>query len=153
RAPADITNAYIVWALTEAGTRDELKTELDALYRQGKDSKDPYFLALTSLGQLNAGRSEPGLELLRRLQKEFQRETGEVAGAHTSITNSAGRDLTIETTALTALGWLRSGQPAEFKASAHNAGQWLLKQRSGAGGFGATQATVLALKALIALAG
>ncbi len=151
RAPQDITNAYIVWALTETGTRNELSTELDALYTQGKKSRDAYFVALTSLGQLNAGRTEPALELLRRM-RTFQRVSGEVPSARTSITNSAGRDLIIETTALSALGWLRAGRPAEFNDSAHKAGQWLVKQRSGTGGFGATQSTVLALKALLAFA-
>jgi uncharacterized protein YfaS (alpha-2-macroglobulin family) len=152
RAPDDITNAYIVWALTEAGAGDDLATELGALYEQGKQSKDPYLIALAGLSQLKAGRTEPGQELLRRL-RTFQRGTGEVAGARTSITSSAGRDLLIETTALAALGWLRADRPGDFQNSVHKAGQWLLKQRSGNGGFGATQSTVLALKALIAFSG
>ena len=38
-------------------------------------------------------------ELLKRLT-EFQQPSGEVAGARTSITHSAGRDLAIETTGL-----------------------------------------------------
>jgi hypothetical protein len=152
RAPEDITNAYITWALTEAGAGDELATELGALYEQGKKSNDPYLIALAGLSQLKAGRNDPGLELLRRL-RTFQRGTGEVAGARTSITSSADRDLLIETTALAALGWLRADLPADFQNSAHKAGQWLLRQRSGSGGFGATQSTVLALKALIAFAG
>jgi hypothetical protein len=149
--PANIRNAYIVWALTEAGTRDGgLKTELDSLYQQARQSQDPYFLALTALGQLNAGRAEPGVELLHRVR---QRDTGEVAGARTSITNSTGHDLSIETTALSALAWQRAARPKEFQANAQKAGQWLLQQRSGTGNFGATQATVLTLKALIALGG
>lgn len=149
RAPQDVTNAYIVWALAESGVRDDLAVELDALYEQGKTSKDPYFIALTSLGQLKAERVDRGVELLRRL-RDFQKDAGEVAGARTSITSSAGRDLLIETTALSALGWLRAAKPGEFHANSQKAGKWLLQQRGGAGSFGSTQSTVLALKALIA---
>jgi alpha-2-macroglobulin-like protein len=151
RAPQAITNAYIVWALTETGLRDGLAVELASLYEQGKTSKDPYFIALAGLGQLNAGKTDHGVELLRYL-RDFQKDTGEIAGARTSITSSAGRDLLIETTALSALGWLRAARPADFQANAHQAGNWLLAQRDGSGGFGATQSTVLALKALIAFA-
>jgi hypothetical protein len=151
RAPQAITNAYIVWALSETGVRDGLAVELDSLYEQGKASKDPYFIALAGLGQLNAGKTERGVELLRKL-RDFQKDTGEIAGARTSITSSAGRDLLIETTALSALGWLRATRPADFQANANKAGNWLLSQRDGSGGFGSTQSTVLALKALIAFA-
>jgi anti-sigma factor RsiW len=152
RAPQDITNAYIVWALTETGVRDDLAVELDALYEQGKASRDPYFIALAALSEINAARKENGQELLGRL-RDFQRPTGEVAGARTSITSSAGRDLLIETTALSMLGWVRGGRPVEFNAAAQKAGRWLVQQRGGTGSFGSTQSTILALKALIAVTG
>jgi hypothetical protein len=151
RAPQNITNAYIVWALTETGAANELDTELNALYAEAKKSQDPYFLALVSLGQLKAQRTEQGLEIVRRLNG-FQKSAGEVAGARTSITSSAGRDLLVETTALAALAWLRAAQPAEFQLNAQKAGRWLLAQRNAAGSFGATQSTILALKTLIAFA-
>ncbi len=149
-APQDITNAYIVWALAESGRQQDLADELSALYEQAKTSQDPYFIALVSLGQQKADRAGESVELLRRLG-EFQKASGEIAGARTSITHSSGRDLLIETTALTTLGWLRAGRPAEFNAPAQRAGKWLLAQRRGAGSFGSTQATILALKALIEL--
>jgi hypothetical protein len=151
RAPQDITNAYIVWALTESGTANELATELDTLYKQATESKDPYFLALVGLGQLKAERTDKGLDVVRRLGA-FQRPGGEVVGARTSITSSAGRDLLIETTALSSLAWLRAAKPAEFQQNAQKAGRWLLAQRNATGSFGSTQATILALKTLIAFA-
>jgi alpha-2-macroglobulin-like protein len=148
RAPQDITNAYIVWALAESGVTREIDRELKALYEQAKTAKDPYFIALAGLGQLNAGRTAESTEILQRL-REFQQPIGEVEGARTSITRSAGRDLAIETTALATLAWLRAGRPAEFNDPALRAGGWLLRQRGGTGSFGSTQATILALKALI----
>jgi hypothetical protein len=148
QAPQDVTNAYIVWALTESGVKQDLDRELNTLYEQAKTSQDPYFVALAGLGQLNATRTNESAALLNRL-REFQQASGEVTGARTSITHSAGRDLAIETTALSALAWLRAGRPAEFMNPSQKAGRWLLAQRNGAGSFGSTQSTILALKALI----
>jgi len=63
-----------------------------------------------------------------------------------SITRSGGRSLKVETTALAALAWLK--MPA-FTQQAGKAIEWIIKSRSGSGGFGSTQATILALKALV----
>ena len=57
RAPDDITNAYIVWALTESGKDDDVTTELNALGEQAKTSKDPYFLRLVANSLINRART------------------------------------------------------------------------------------------------
>src|SRR5207302_3574902 len=75
---------------------------------------------------------------------------GYLDGAQTSVAGSSGRMLQIETTALAVLGWLKSNQSAEFTAAVRSAVGWIGKQRGGYGGFGSTQSTILALKALIA---
>lgn len=150
RAPEAITNAYIVWALTETAVDpEELVIELKAVYENGKESKDPYLVALAALGQLNAGRTDEGLELCQRL-KDFQKPDGAVPGGTTSITSSSGRTLDIETTALATLAWLKANRPEQFALHIDRAAKWLGQQRGGYGGFGATQSTILALKALIA---
>ena len=69
RAPDNITNAYIVWALTESGKDDDVTKELDALAEQAKTSKDPYFLALVANSLINrdqAGRGGRPAEDRRR---------------------------------------------------------------------------------------
>jgi hypothetical protein len=70
-----------------------------------------------------------------------------VVGAVTSVTNSGGRDLEIETTALAMLGWLRANDP-KYATATKAATKWISQQRGGYGGFGSTQSTILALKAL-----
>ena len=55
----------------------------------------------------------------------------------------------IETTALAVLGWLKAN-PGAFNAPLQKAVKWVGQQRGGYGGFGSTQSTILALKALIA---
>jgi hypothetical protein len=149
RAPQEVTNAYIVWALTEAGEGDKLDVELDALTRQAGESKDPYFLALVGNSLVGRGRTKDGLAVLSRLAG-MQMADGHLEGAQTSITNSGGRDLQIETTALATLAWLKANRPADFNANVQKAARWIGKQRGGYGGFGSTQSTILALKALIA---
>jgi hypothetical protein len=154
RAPDHITDAYIVWALLESGVKDDLGTELNALLarveadaRQKKD--DPYLIALVSLSMHQAGRKDVALGLLKKLQT-LQQNDGKLVGATTSITHSGGSQLAIETTSLAVLAWLRVNQPQEFHDSVNKAAKWIGTQRGGFGGFGSTQSTVLALKALIA---
>jgi hypothetical protein len=151
RAPDHITNAYIVWALTESGKEDDLNLELEALSQQAKTSKDPYFLALIATSFLNRDRTDEALAILKKLA-ELQKPDGHLDAEQTSITGSGGRDLQIETTALTLLGWLKAKRPELFNMSVQKAVRWLGQQRGGYGGFGSTQSTILALKALIAFA-
>jgi hypothetical protein len=149
RAPQHITDAYIVWALTEAGTPDNLDAELNALNDRARTSKDPYFLALVGNSLVGRHRTEDGLRVLKALAG-LQKDDGHLEGAETSITRSGGRDLQIETTALATLAWLKANRPAEFNQNIQKAAKWIGQQRGGFGGFGSTQSTILALKALIA---
>jgi hypothetical protein len=149
RAPAHITDAYIVWAITESSEDDDVIRELRALGEQARDSHDPYFLALVANSLLNRDLREDALALLKRVAA-LQKADGHLEAEKTSITGSGGRDLHIETTALAVLGWLKANQPADFNTALQKAVDWIGKQRGGFGGFGSTQATILALKALIA---
>ena len=148
RAPEDVTNAYIVWALTESGKDDDLTTELNALAEQAKTSKDPYFLSLVANSLINRARTDEATAILQTVAGA-QKEDGHLDAEKTSITGSGGRDLQIETTALAVLGWLKAN-PGAFNAPLQKAVKWVGQQRGGYGGFGSTQSTILALKALIA---
>src|SRR5207245_10119665 len=83
-----------------------------------------------------------------------QHKDGFIDWAQTSIVASGGRDLQIETTSLAILAWLKANPPKrteQFRDNLQSAAKWLTRQRGGLGGFGSTQATVLALKALTSL--
>jgi len=67
-----------------------------------------------------------------------------------SLTYAHGDGATIETTALAALAMLKTGQ---FTNSANQALTYLVKAKQGNGTWGSTQATILALKALINASG
>lgn len=153
RAPQHLTEAYIVWALTEVGAGKELDKEMAALVKKTQaapQANDPYFLSLVGLGLLNRGESDAALKVLDGVAK-LQKEDGGLDGKSTSITSSQGRTLSIETTALGVLAWLKANRPDKYQPNLHKAIGWLTKQRTG-GGFGSTQSTILALKALVAYA-
>jgi hypothetical protein len=155
RAPDHVTNAYIVWAITEAelGTpaREDLDKEIDALIEKSKESKDAYFLALVANGLLNRGKNDVAQEILAKLGT-LQKPEGYLEGTERSITGSTGRTLQIETTALAVLAWTKANQPQVFHKQLNPAIKWIGQQRGGAGAFGSTQSTILALKALLAFA-
>ncbi|MFL5341571.1 MAG: alpha-2-macroglobulin family protein [Gemmataceae bacterium] len=148
RAPQHITDAYILWALSETG-KEDLTKDIDKLLKEQANSQDPYFLSLLGNTLLNVGRSKEALDVLKRVVKK-QAADGGLDGAETSITCSGGRDLRIEATALSMLAWLKANSPADFAMPLEKAVKWLGQQRGAYGGFGSTQSTILALKALIA---
>lgn len=144
QAPKDITDAYIVWALSESGQQG-IERELEHVTEVASRSKDPYLIALAAGSLLNAERVTDAKPLLDKLV-DLQADDGHLEGIDGSITRSGGQSLQAETTALAALAWLKA--PA-FRQPANKAIEWITANRQGAGGFGSTQATILALKALL----
>ena len=142
-AGAEISDAYITWALSESDQPD-IETQVRHVVELAGESNDPYLLALAGAAAVNAGRRGDGSEILARLAA-VQAEDGHLTGSNCSITRSHGRSLRMETTALAALAWMKL---PEFADEANRAVEWIVDNRQGSGGFGSTQATVLALKAL-----
>lgn len=147
-APQPITNAYVTYALLVAGVpAATLAKELDALQaRAGTD--DAYELALIACALQSAQRDGPAAAARARLAT-LQHEDGSLHGTTTSITSSGGQDLVVETTGFALLAWL--GDPAHI-AHVRDAVRFLQGARGGSGTFGATQATIVALRALTAYA-
>jgi hypothetical protein len=154
-APAHTTNAYIVWSLVESDPDDadklDLKTEIAALKAEALDpdsagGKDAYYVALAANVLLLRNDRETAHKLLDRLKDKHLKD-GAVTGAVTSITNSGGRDLEVEATALALLGWMRANDRT-YAAAIKESVKWISQQRNGYGAFQSTQSTVLALKAL-----
>jgi hypothetical protein len=151
RASEPVTNAYIVWAITESGKEDDVTAELNRLETEARSSQDPYFLALVANALLNRDRPAVARVLLDRLAAS-QAADGSLAGTEKSITGSQGNALKIETTALAVLGWLKANVPAEYSNPTRKAVTWIIQQRQGQGNFGPTQSTIMALKSLVAFA-
>ncbi|AFM05743.1 large extracellular alpha-helical protein [Bernardetia litoralis DSM 6794] len=150
-ADDDITNAYIIYSLSEAGFKD-IKTEAETAYQNAIKSKDPYLIGLVvnTLQNLNDKRSEKLLETLISLQEKEGEESGAWKGTKHSITRSTGKGLTAETTSLALLALMKSDK--KRMPILQNGVKYLVGSRSPYGGFGNTQSTVLALKSLTAYA-
>ncbi len=143
RASEDVTNAYITYALAEAGYKAEIAKELDHAFNAAMKSNDAYQLALVANAAFSAGEKAKAVKAIESLVK-LQQPNGSWSG-HQSITCSGGQGLTVETTSLVAMALLKSKSeiPALNKAV-----KFITQARSGYGDFGSTQATILALKCL-----
>lgn len=142
--PQYIADAYIVWSLTEGGDRN-LDQQIDVLVRDAAERDDPYYNGLVALSLFNVDRPEDARKLLARVAKHLK-EDGSVVDSKTTVVNSSGDALLIETTAVAALAFLRD---REYAGHVEQAMQWLTT-RCKDGRFGSTQSTVLALKAIVA---
>lgn len=146
RAPAALVDAYVLHALLRGGVAaTDVTRELDQVAARAATTTDPYELAVASCA-LGAGK-HPGAANARRRLLDLRRADSTLPKAATGIVGSRGRDLEVETMSWATLAWLQA--PAHH-GDAAAAIQWLLGQRQASGSFGATQATVMALKAIVA---
>jgi hypothetical protein len=139
-----VYNSYIIWGLTEADYGDELETEINYNYNLAIKSENPYVMALmaNALSVMNDERANDLIGALLLMQKE----DGSWMGTQPSIVGSQGRNLQIETTGLVALAimdWEADGDLQLRK------GIDFIAKSKNEYGFGSTQSTVLAMKALV----
>jgi uncharacterized protein YfaS (alpha-2-macroglobulin family) len=144
RISDEVMNAYIVYALSEAGYTG-INNEFSSSYKKAVSSKDPYLLAMMTIAAYQLNEKEKGNESLKMLL-ELQSADGSFNGLGHSITYSQGTSLMIETTALSMMAILKS--PEKDTRALNRAVQFLVGARSGSGVFSSTQGTILALKAL-----
>jgi hypothetical protein len=147
----DTSDAYIAWSLLEAGETG-LAAEVKRVEEAGLASANSYVVALAANVAQLASDAATAKVLLGKLADK-QGANGFVQGGTQSIVGSTGQSLAIETTALATLAWLR-GSPAPPK-TANPYGVHIekamkgLQEASKDGSYGATQSTVLALRAVL----
>ena len=145
------TTAYVAWAIAEAGGADpRLDRALDYIARHSGDTEDAYTLALCANALVAAERPEAtkplgGLNAMKVVEDKLVHWTSKGQGA----TFSRGNVLDIETTALAAYALIK----ARHTDKAHQALAWLIEQKDPNGTWHSTQATVHAMRALLAGAG
>lgn len=143
-AAPEVTDAYITWSLTEAGFFD-FGPEIERNANLAENTKDEYLLALAANTLLNVpNRKSQGVSATKRLAG-LQDKDGSWKRANHSITRSTGINLQIETTSLALIAMMKAGG---FDDNVRQGIQWLAANRGGFGQWGATQATVLALRAM-----
>lgn len=141
--------AYLTWALTESGlTSDAVERAQRFLVENLEGADDPYTLALMTAGFAKSGHPETA-RTAELLAKKAKRVEGLVFFSPSGATAYYGRGAAadVETTALAAYALAKAGrEPALVKGAL----DFLLARRLGHGAWASTQATTLALKALLA---
>ncbi len=141
--PNKIAHVYIVYALAKSGIGSEIKKEYETALKEVLGSGDSYLTAMMALTAAYMRREEDFSRLLAILKELYTKKD---LAAATSVVNSQDASLRVETKALFALALMREKQPeliliAKLISS-------ILGEKSYYG-YGSTQATVLALDAIV----
>ncbi len=151
--PKLLLTSYVTWALLESGmAKDRVKQSVEYIRAHLNDAGyNAYVLALAAnaLATYDA-KDDSTLDVLQRLDKQ-RKDVPEWKAINfpakgTSLTYARGDGITVETTALTALAMMKTGQ---FANSVNKALVYLIKAKQANGTWGSTQATILSLKALL----
>lgn len=138
-----VIGAYIAWAVSEAGFGKKFGPETEQAYQQALKTGDPYQLALVANALIL--QKDERAESLIQLLLEKRDEKGAWQGTTHSVMGGSGECLRIETTALAALALMKAnGQDAALTKAI----DFIAKSKTEYG-YGSTQSTVLALKALV----
>lgn len=143
-ASEDVTNAYIIYALSETGTRD-IMPEYNEAFTEVLRSKDMYRMALLACAAKNLGRQEDYTALVEQFKEKIEKTGFETFKADHSIVRSYGNSLQGEVISQWCTALMKSSSPDLLLLD--KCIQQLLKTRSH-GQFGSTQGTTVALKAL-----
>jgi len=160
------STAYIAWAVFGTGTENGRREVPDSLVQstlayllsqKPETHNDPYTLALAGNALLaldsTANSVKPyldRLDSLKRTSEDGKRVWWEQPGGTRTTFYGSGNSGKIETTALAVLALVKAGRHAETTRGALT---WLIEQKDSSGTWNSTQATVLALKALLAATG
>jgi TonB family protein len=140
----EVQNAYVVYALSEAGYTNAT-AELEAAYNEIQKSQDAYRMALIANALFNYNKTQMAEQLLSSLTQKVKQSGFKGLNAEHSITYSYGESLQIETCSLILLAIMKSTHP---DTDILNQGMQFLLEIRKTGRFGSTQSTILALKAM-----
>lgn len=138
-----VLNAYLAWAVAEAGYGKEFAAEINFACEQALRSDDPYQHALLA-NALYYTKDARAAILISQL-REKQQDDGSWTGNSHSVMYASGDCFRIETTALATLALMKWG---EKTVALQKAMDYLTRSKTEYG-YGSTQSTVTALKALV----
>ncbi len=164
--PKLLLTSYVSWAILDSMPKPEgwqrsergrqLQKAIEYIREHAPRADNAYILALlaNALASWDA-KDDTTFDVLKRVlrklddQKQPRPEWKAITfpARGRSLTYARGDSLTVETTALAALAMHKSGQ---FTTSVNGALTYLVKTRGAYGTWGSTQATILAMKALLA---
>src|SRR5262249_4578468 len=152
-----LLTSYVVWALLDSGMTVEkvpqLEKSIDYIRKHVNDAGDkPYVLALVANAlAAHDAKDDRTFDVLKKLEKmkviKDDWKAVHFPSNGSSLAYSRGDAVDVETTALAVMAMLRSGQ---FTNTVNQGLTYLIKVKQSDGHWGSTQATILALKALVA---
>lgn len=137
--PDKIANIYIVYALTQAGIGNQIQLEYQTAVSQAMESRDAYQLGMMALAASNMHNEKDYKKLMEMLEASK-------LNAETSVVNSRAVSLEVETMSLYVMALAREKSPR--LALMANLVTKIMSKKSYYG-YGSTQATVLALQAIV----
>jgi len=143
--------AYVAWSLLETGyDGPEAMKAVSYIKEHLHEAKDPYVLALCANALVLGDRTDDSA--LRRLDQMKIEKDGAIhwESKLNTMTYSHGNSADIETTASAAIAFLRSGR---YSSVSDKVMTYLIRSKDAHGTWHSTQATVLALKAMVVALG
>ncbi|MFH6992539.1 TonB-dependent receptor plug domain-containing protein [Flavobacterium sp. FlaQc-48] len=138
-----VNNAYIVYVLSEIGQND-LEKQYQTALQEALKSKDLYRMNLMALASFNLQKTDQYKNLLVLIKNEIKKQGSKDWSAEQSVINSSGKSLSAEIASLYALALLKEKQ---ITVEVSNVMGYIQACKTSYG-FGSTQATALALKAI-----
>ncbi|PXY45916.1 TonB-dependent receptor plug domain-containing protein [Flavobacterium hydrophilum] len=138
-----VNNAYIVYVLSEVGQKDFHK-QYETAFNEALESKDLYRMELMALTSFNLNKMQEYKQLMKLIKAAIEKQKFKDLKAEQSIINSYGRSMSTEIASLYALALLKEGQITREVSDALD----YIQSSKSVYGFGSTQATALALKAI-----
>ncbi|MEN2402857.1 TonB-dependent receptor plug domain-containing protein [Flavobacterium sp. MC2016-06] len=139
----EVNNAYIVYVLSEIGEID-MNLEYQKGLAEAIKSKDLYRMELMALASFNLEKIQEYKKLMTLIQEEINKQGLANLKAQQSVINSYGKSMSVEIASLYALALLKEKQITKEVLDAFN----YIQSSKTLYGFGSTQATALALKAI-----
>jgi uncharacterized protein YfaS (alpha-2-macroglobulin family) len=143
--------AYVAWSLLETGnTGPEVMKAVSYIKEHLHEANDPYVLALCANALVFGDKTDD--TALRRLEGMKIEQDGAIhwESKLNTMTYSHGNSADIETTAMAAIAFLRSGR---YPGLCDKVMTYLIRSKDAHGTWHSTQATVLSLKAMVAALG
>ncbi len=145
----EMINAYIIYALSEIGEKN-IDLEFQTAYKEAIKSEDNYQIGLMANAAFNLNKKTEGENLLNIFRKNLPKQAIGKLAAQTSMTYSDGGALQVEISALLAMAMQKADNQnvSNGKKELYDLMSYIIQMRQ-KGGFYSTQATILALKAIV----
>lgn len=139
----EVNNAYIVYVLSEIGKND-IDKQYEKSLQEAFKSNDLYRMELVALASFNLNKMREYNQLMKLIKTEISKQGFKNLKAEQSVMQSYGKSMNTEIASLYAMALLKEKQITKDASEVLD----YIQSSKTTYGFGSTQATALALKAI-----